>query len=117
MSEILGHDCDGRPLRAGDVVMLVRRPTNSNYKDFCMGRPIVVTGAPGSHSTKGNNLLKGRVEVDVPDPDGEFSTCPAWALRKLPEQKQSDASSFRDMIHRLNTEDMTKRNKELGEHS
>lgn len=96
MSDILGHDCDGRPLRVGDEAVLIWVVDPENV----VNELVQITGAEDWYGYK---LIQH---------DGFFLVV-GDQLRKLRKDQGKANESFTDMLHRLNTEDMTVRNKEL----
>ena len=60
MSEIIGHDCNGKPLRAGDRAVLLSAKRNPIYT----GKIVCIVGPNPYPHEKGSR----RVEIDVPHP-------------------------------------------------
>lgn len=69
MIEALGFDCDGKPLRAGDDVVVV-----DGCGEFSGRRTRVVRAC---------NVLAGRVEVEIPQPDGQWRSVRPHLLKKI----------------------------------
>ena len=101
--DILGHDIDGRPLRVGDEVVVVS-VKRSAYADL-IGEVIAIIGS---------GHRQGTVTVDVPPRLGGIAVVTEPSrLRKITDDHQPADESFEDMMRNLNSQDMTKRNKEL----
>lgn len=106
-NDILGHDCDGKPLRAGDKAIFVEQPSNRCFAERSpITRQVVVTGLPGSNSLKpAAKSAFGRVEVDVADHDGDFMTCHPGKLRKVAEADRLCDSAMTEEEQEIPAED------------
>lgn len=95
MSKILGYDAVGRPLRAGDEVILVRA-TNRKY----LGLRCSIIG-PADRL--------GYVETDYPSPwpfDGNAVGLPEW-FRKADEDFQPADMTFDEMMRSLKGQEVS----------
>lgn len=99
MSDIIGHDIDGRPLRVGDEVVLAR--VLNPLSRFKAGERLTIGGALGLIQ-----MITGPFEAFWPIEDAEYS-CAYNSVRKLHNDHQP-AGSFEDVMAGL-------RNKETND--
>lgn len=88
MTDVLGHDCCGRPLRAGDEVVLISSdiPADPDVGKSC----IVIRQCP---------INPSQVEISIPHYSNKYnwwSASPNW-LRKLTDDHRS-AGSFEEVM-------------------
>jgi hypothetical protein len=89
MSEILGHDVNGRPLRAGDKVVVLSADKAPRFK----GAIVTVLG-PTTSPYQGD-IDRGDVDIDVPHPDGGwFGATPHENLRRVDQKPDHQPSDF-----------------------
>lgn len=83
MSEILGYDVNGRPLRAGDRAILLNA---DNYRQ-ALGRTVTVLGPAPDGS--------GDVVTDIPHRvTGGYWECRPHSLRRLDDRTAHQPSEF-----------------------
>tara|TARA_R100000656_G_scaffold22315_1_gene19885 strand:- start:7691 stop:8005 length:315 start_codon:yes stop_codon:yes gene_type:complete len=89
MSEILGHDVNGRPLRAGDKVVVLSPDKAPQLK----GAVVTVLG-PTTSSCLGD-IVRGDVDIDVPHPNGGwFGATPHKNLRRIDDRTDHQPSEY-----------------------
>lgn len=91
MSDILGHDCDGRPLRAGDRVVILRacNPSARHLE----GEECAIRG-PSRSKKRDVNV----VELDIPfphGPPGRYWKADTPSLRRIDDKPE--ASTWDDV--------------------
>jgi len=95
MSAILGHDIHGRPLKAGDEVMLVN--TSDLFRHLEGATTCVVGKSPRNDYP---------IEIIPPTgfQDGFAPYTSSKYLRKLTGDHRSASESFTDLMHSLNND-------------
>jgi len=103
MTEILGYDCNGRPLRAGDRVLTL--DVGTKYKEV-VGLSGRVIGASDYTNFFGDTF----VETDIPDPRPEGSAyliANPEALRKLNDYHDPADADFTEWMRNLADSEQT----------
>lgn len=105
MSEILGYDIDGRPLRAGDRVKLV----GDDIKPQFVGDEHTIVGPLEAVIRIPWEELLGDNEPRVRLDDGGFTTCAS--CRRLDDRTdhQPSQESFEALMNRLKSGDIVQR--------
>jgi hypothetical protein len=101
MTDVLGYDIEGRPLRAQDSIEIVSHPSMGHDKQHFVGKTGRVLGVWRQHTLYGPML-----DTNIPDerPDGDTLVVGSNALRKLTDDDRSANQSFEELIEWCNTE-------------
>lgn len=89
MSDILGHDVDGRPLRAGDQVVIVRKDS------VRFGQRCAVTGACACGCSGLTVDIKSKFSSTG------YKSAYSSSIRKVDNHQPAD-ESFGDLMNKLN---------------
>lgn len=98
MTDILGTDINGRPLRVGDEVVLVE--VTNPFSQYRSGQVLTIGGYRGLVQ-----MISGAFEAFWPKEDGAYS-CAFDSVRKLHDDHRPADESFGEMMGKLKMGEM-----------